>query len=135
MPDSFTDALPAVLALDCVLNEIVMGKPLVDVGKPIECEAYGKEGDALVDERAASSQRHMARVSRPERSIPVGHDDGTIILRLLEGVVASGPVVVRAMLQDRELLLHVPVEWQDDGDWRHENVSHEFVHQRGEGSR
>lgn len=64
--------------------------------------------------------------------VPVSHDDGTILLGLVQGVVPRRGVVVVAGAQDGKLLLNVLLEREDDGYGRHENVAHKRLDQVGE---
>lgn len=63
----------------------------------------------------------------------IGHDDGAIFLRLIDGVVAAPLAVVLASLQDGELEVEVGVEREDDGQRRQDDVRHERGHHVGEG--
>lgn len=54
---------------------------------------------------------------------PVGHHNSPIILCLVQGVVPRGLIVVIPDPQNGKLLLNVPLERQQDGDGRHENIA------------
>lgn len=54
--------------------------------------------------------------------LPIRHHNGTIILSLLEGVVAHGLVVSVPDPQDRKLLFDVLLQGKDHGERRHEDI-------------
>lgn len=101
------DLAPAVPALDGVLDDGVAGEVLVEAGEGVEGEAQADKVERLVEEDA------------------VGHDDGAVVLGLLDGVVAAPAVVVLAGLQHGELEVQVGVEGEEDREGREDDVADE----------
>ena len=64
---------------------------------------------------------------RKNRNIPVSHDNGTIIGRLLESVVPDAicSVVGRSPAENSEFSFHVAVDKWEKGEWWEENLRHE----------
>jgi hypothetical protein len=86
------DALPAVLALFGVLDDGLGRGKLPQVGESVQGETQYKEGYHLTDKWSISP------------------NDSTVILRLVQGVVARGLVKVGSLLQNGKLLLYVLVQ-------------------------
>jgi hypothetical protein len=53
----------------------------------------------------------------------------------MKGVVAGCLIVVGSLLQNGKLLLHILIQWQNDGNGWHEHIAHKRLDQVGEGSR
>lgn len=134
--DLFVDTLLAILALLSVLDDGVRRQQRIQVSEGIQRQPNHHEGHDLVNERSASSQSpSLIPMPKEVQDSPVRHDNSAILLGLLQGIIPRGRIIIVATPQHRELLLDVPLERQDDGDGRHEDVAHEGLDQVREDGR
>lgn len=94
---------------------VLPAQVLVHAGEGVEGEAEADEVDGLVEEDA------------------VGHDDGAVVLRLLDGVVAAPGAVIGPGLEDGELEVQVGVEGEQHRERREDDVADEGGHHVCEG--
>ncbi|KUI53659.1 hypothetical protein VP1G_10580 [Cytospora mali] len=97
-------------AEDRVLDDGVPAQVLVQAGEGVQGEAQADKVDGLVEEDA------------------VGHDDGAIVLRLLDRVVAAPPLVVGPGLQHGELEVQVGVQREEHRERGQDDVADEGGH-------
>ena len=112
-----TNILPAKLALDLLLHNIVIRPPRIHARDYPQAHGYDKKPHDLVDERAVCEYY------------------GAVAKRLVLGVVArrDGRVVVGPVFHGCELLVEVPREEGQEGDEGEDDVGHEGVGACGEG--
>ena len=113
-----TDSLPAVLALDGVLDNCIVRYPRIYICNDIKCQANAKEIEHFVEEgpaRAKSGSLEFSvfckvlRLEVMERDIPVSHDHSTIFECQLHGRIPLTFRIMRTLPQNRELLVEIPI--------------------------
>jgi hypothetical protein len=107
----FTDILPAKLALDLLLHNIVVRPTTIHTSNHPQAHRDNQEAHNLVDEGT------------------VREHDGTVTKRLILGVVArrDGRVVVGPVFHGGELLVEVPREEGEEGNEGKNDVGYEGV--------
>lgn len=102
------DSLAAIPALNHMLDNRILAEILIQPSQSIQRGTKTNKVERLVEENS------------------VGHHNGAVGLRLLDGVVAPGKVVVAgAGLQHRELEVQVRVEREQDRERGQDDVADE----------
>lgn len=116
------DSLSAILALDGMLDNRIMRKHSIGQSQPIQRKSDHDKIDDLIHKCSITQTLALSYGGIIKVSSPIRHDDRPIISRLLGRIVLGRFIEVGPRLKDGELLIHVLVQGEDDGDGRHENV-------------
>ena len=114
--DLLTYSLPAILALNGMLDHRIVRSPAIYHSNDIKRQSYSKKIEDLVNES------------------PVGHDDGAIVLRPFDCIIAIFNAVVRAAFQDGEFLIEILGDEWKEGEDRGDDVRNERFDYGREGS-
>lgn len=108
-----------------MLDNRVMRNHSIDQGQPIQRKSDHDKIDDLINKCPITGvlARYISRIwGLVKDSSPISHDNRSIIPRLLGRIVLGRFIEVGPRLKDGELLIHVLVQGEDDGDGRHEDI-------------
>lgn len=129
--DLLTNPLPAVLALNSLLDDRIARNPIVQIGNKIQRKTKPNEVEALVEKCSVIAVK-TSRIpdllkadSSTGGSLPISHDHSPIIKRLLHGIVPLPFSIMPSPPEDGEFLLHISIYEREERERREENLGHE----------